>query len=97
MYQKKDREENNTGGGSTEDKYISALLSKTILNLFVGQLNIDSTCFVWDQCLMLGKCLYFSMLCLFDTVLNSKKKKKIASFFYFLFLIFFFGNLPTTI
>jgi hypothetical protein len=53
-YQKRDRDVEGGGGGGTEDKYISELLHHSILHLFVGVLNIDATCYVWDQCLMLG-------------------------------------------
>ena len=48
------RREEGGGGGGTEDRYIAELLEDCVLHLFVGHFSIETCCFVWDQCLMLG-------------------------------------------
>ena len=41
-------------GGQSDEAHFAELLEETVLRLFVGTLNIDCCCYVWDQCLMLG-------------------------------------------
>ena len=43
-----------SAGSNSDESFFADLLQDAIIRLFVGTLNIDSCCYVWDQCLMLG-------------------------------------------